>query len=411
MRGLLVLQLLLVTVGLALSAVPKCMFFGFPEVNYDGVDRSDVITEKLFNKTVFAEGAKSVVFFSDVEADDPELDQYECFLQLSAQVMEKRGYKFYTVNTTKEVKLAKQEDVEDDEDTIHVYQGGYQIEYFGIRDPSTFVEWLMDVPDEPLTILNTKEDKRDFDEMDDETTRVIGWFEPGSKELKEFEEAAEEFMGEVEFFAVVDKFWAKRMGLKEVGDVLMWRPFEKEPIEAPDSADTEDEFEDWVEKNKDPVLQELTEFNYFDVWQDPEEDEFMIVAFADDEEPEGRALNKLLKKMANKFSDKAGTLEIVMIDPGEFPLMIDVWENMFGIEIEEEPQIGLVDISEHEGIWLDMSLLNLDDPKKYEEENEDVLERWIEQILNGTISLDEDDEPEPPPPPPPPKGKAKKKEL
>lgn len=35
-----------------------------------------------------------------------------------------------------------------------------------------------------------------------------------------------------------------------------------------------------------------------------------------------------------------------MIDPGEFPLMIDVWENMFGIEIEEEPQIGLVDISE-----------------------------------------------------------------
>lgn len=34
-----------------------------------------------------------------------------------------------------------------------------------------------------------------------------------------------------------------------------------------------------------------------------------------------------------------------------------------------------------------MSLLNLDDPKKYEEENEDVLERWIEQILNGTISL------------------------
>lgn len=131
MRGLLVLQLLLVTVGLALSAVPKCMFFGFPEVNYDGVDRSDVITEKLFNKTVFAEGAKSVVFFSDVEADDPELDQYECFLQvqcrqdswnhfihlkfirnlfqLSAQVMEKRGYKFYTVNTTKEVKLAKQE--------------------------------------------------------------------------------------------------------------------------------------------------------------------------------------------------------------------------------------------------------------------------------------------------------------
>ncbi len=30
----------------------------------------------------------------------------------------------------------------------------------------------------------------------------------------------------------------------------------------------------------------------------------------------------------------------------EFPLMVDVWEEMFGIEIEEGPQIGLVDLSE-----------------------------------------------------------------
>lgn len=43
-----------------------------------------VLTEKNFNKTVFAEDAKSVVFFNDVEEDDSELDQYECFLQVSA---------------------------------------------------------------------------------------------------------------------------------------------------------------------------------------------------------------------------------------------------------------------------------------------------------------------------------------
>jgi hypothetical protein len=30
----------------------------------------------------------------------------------------------------------------------------------------------------------------------------------------------------------------------------------------------------------------------------------------------------------------------------EFPLMVDVWEEMFGIDIEESPQIGLVDLSE-----------------------------------------------------------------
>jgi hypothetical protein len=43
--------------------------------------------------------------------------------------------------------------------------------------------------------------------------------EPGSAALKEFEEAAEEFMGEVEFFAVVTSYWAKKVGLKRVGEV------------------------------------------------------------------------------------------------------------------------------------------------------------------------------------------------
>lgn len=30
----------------------------------------------------------------------------------------------------------------------------------------------------------------------------------------------------------------------------------------------------------------------------------------------------------------------------EFPLMVDIWEDMFGIDIEGGPQIGLVDLSD-----------------------------------------------------------------
>ena len=36
-------------------------------------------------------------------------------------------------------------EVDKGEDTIHVYKDGYQIEYHGVRDPETFVSWLMDV--------------------------------------------------------------------------------------------------------------------------------------------------------------------------------------------------------------------------------------------------------------------------
>lgn len=70
--------------------------------------------------------------------------------------------------------------------------------------------------------------------------------------------------------------------------------------------------------------------------------------------------------------------------------MVDVWEEMFGIDIEESPQLGHVDISEKDGIWFDMSQLNLDDPKKHYESNLEALQTWIDQILNNNISLNDD---------------------
>lgn len=125
---------------------------------------------------------------------------------------------------------------------------------------------LWQIPDDPLSIINDKDDKEEFEDLADDVVRVIGWFEPGSDALEEFEEAAEEFMGEVEFFAVVDSYWARRMGLEHVGDVEMYRPFEKEPLQCPDAADTEDEFEDWVEDNMEPVMMKLTKTNFYNVW-------------------------------------------------------------------------------------------------------------------------------------------------
>lgn len=60
--------------------------------------------------------------------------------------------------------------------------------------------------------------------------------------------------------------WARKMGLKRVGEVQMLRPFEDDPIYAPTSVDTEGEFESWVEKHKKPIMQKLTLQNYFNVW-------------------------------------------------------------------------------------------------------------------------------------------------
>ncbi|VDK30361.1 unnamed protein product [Gongylonema pulchrum] len=85
----------------------------------------------------------------------------------------------------------------------------------------------------------------------------------------------------------------------------------------------------------------------------------MIVAFCDEESREGRAMFNLLQKLADENSEHAGTLEIALIDPDEFPLMVDIWEDMFGIDIEGGPQIGLVDISDVSGGIVSIFLVSI----------------------------------------------------
>ena len=71
-----------------------------------------------------------------------------------------------------------------------------------------------------------------------------------------------------------------------------------------------------MEKHREPVMQKLRLDNYFNVWRDPEEDERLVLAFCDEETREGRALFKLLRKLADENQEHAGKLEIVLIDPG-----------------------------------------------------------------------------------------------
>lgn len=36
------------------------------------------------------------------------------------------------------------------------------------------------IPDDPVTIINDEHDLEEFEDLDDEVVRIIGYFEPGS---------------------------------------------------------------------------------------------------------------------------------------------------------------------------------------------------------------------------------------
>jgi len=44
---------------------------------------------------------------------------------------------------------------------------------------------------------------------------------------------------------------------------------------------------------------------------------------------------------------------------------------------------------QEDSLWFDMAQLNLEDADANEDDNEEVLQAWIDQILDGTIDLDD----------------------
>lgn len=61
--------------------------------------------------------------------------------------------------------------------------------------------------------------------------------------------------------------------------------------------------------------------------KDRDDDEKLIVAFCDEESREGRAMFKLLSKIADENSEHAGMLMISLIDPGTLGLFAIMFAN------------------------------------------------------------------------------------
>ncbi|CAJ0946519.1 unnamed protein product, partial [Ranitomeya imitator] len=167
---------------------------------------------------------------------------------LSAQVLEKKNVGFGLLDSRKNAKVAKKLGCTEEE-SLYVYKEDNVIEFDGELSADVLVDFLLDLIEDPVEIINDKAELKALDRMEEEI-RVIGFFKnENSEHYKAFEEAAENFHPYIKFFATFDKSVARSLTLN-MNEVDFYEPFMEEPVTVPDKPYTEDELVDFINKHK-----------------------------------------------------------------------------------------------------------------------------------------------------------------
>uniref|UniRef100_A0A3P9MLR8 Calsequestrin n=1 Tax=Oryzias latipes TaxID=8090 RepID=A0A3P9MLR8_ORYLA len=350
--------------------------------NFDGKDRVLDISERNYKKALKRYDLLCLFYHEPMPANkglQKRFQMTELVLELTAQVLENKDIAFGMVDSQKDAKVAKKLGLEE-VGSLYVFKDDRVIEFDGELSADTLVEFLLDVLEDPVEIINSAMELRAFERME-EDIRLIGYFKGEDSYYKAFQEASERFQPYIKFFATFDKSVAKHLSLK-MNAVNFYEPFMEEPAVLPGRPLSEMDIVEFVTQHRRATLRKLRAENMFETWED-DMDGIHIVAFAEEEDPDGYEFLEILKDVARDNTNNP-ELSIVWIDPDDFPLLTTYWEKTFKLDLFR-PQIGVVNVTDADSVWLDMS--DDEDLPTAEE-----LEDWIEDVLSGRVNTEDDDE-------------------
>ncbi|XP_064424501.1 calsequestrin-1 isoform X2 [Latimeria chalumnae] len=314
----------------------------FPE--YDGEDRVIDVNAKNY-KQVLKEYDVLVLFYHEPVGKDKaskrQFEMEEIILELAAQVLEDEDVGFGLVDSDKDTLVAKKLGLKE-EDSIYIFKDDEVIEYDGELAADTLVEFIQDVLEDPVELIEGVHELRAFHNIDDEP-KVVGYFKnEDSEHFGAFEDAAEEFHPYIPFFATFDSKIAKKLELK-LNEIDYYEPFMDKPDTIPHKPNSEEEIVNFLEDHERPTLRKLRPDSMYETWED-DMDGIHIVAFAEEDDPDGFEFLEILKEVAEDNTDNP-ELSIIWIDPEDFPLLIPYWEDTFDIDLSR-PQIGVVNVTD-----------------------------------------------------------------
>uniref|UniRef100_A0A452SZ32 Calsequestrin n=1 Tax=Ursus maritimus TaxID=29073 RepID=A0A452SZ32_URSMA len=355
----------------------------FPQ--YDGVDRVVNVNAKNY-KNVFKKFEVLALLYHEPPEDDKasqrQFEMEELTLELAAQVLEDKGVGFGLVDSEKDAAVAKKLGLTE-EDSIYVFKGDEVIEYDGELSADTLVEFLLDVLEDPVELIEGDRELQAFENIEDEI-KLIGYFKnKDSEHYKAFEDAAEEFHPYIPFFATFDSKVAKKLTLK-LNEIDFYEAFTDEPVTIPDKPNSKEEIVSFVEEHRRSTLRKLKPESMYETWVSVPAGRGRVPGGAwVAEDANGFEFLETLKAVAQDNTENPD-LSIIWIDPDDFPLLVPYWEKTFDIDLSA-PQIGVVNVTDADSVWMEM-----DDEEDLPSAEE--LEDWLEDVLEGEINTEDDDE-------------------
>uniref|UniRef100_A0A8C1GWK9 Calsequestrin n=1 Tax=Cyprinus carpio TaxID=7962 RepID=A0A8C1GWK9_CYPCA len=173
-------------------------------------------------------------------------------------------------------------------DSIYIFIEDEVIEYDGELAADTLVEFLYDVIEDPVEIIDNALELKGFQNIE-EDIKLVGFFKSQKSEhYHEYEDAAEEFHPHIKFFATFSPKVAKSLDLK-LNEVDFYEPFMDEPVVIPGKPYSEKELVEFIEDNDRPTLRKMQPHNMYEIWEDALDGEH-IIAFAEEGDPGMRSI-------------------------------------------------------------------------------------------------------------------------
>ncbi|XP_035530882.1 calsequestrin-1-like isoform X1 [Morone saxatilis] len=187
---------------------------------YDGRDRVHDLNAKNYKSVMKKYDVMVIYYHRNVDRSRSAMKQFQIeelalelitsqaaiIFQLAAQVLDDlddEDIGFGLVDEKKDSAVAKKLGL-DEVESIYIFADNEIIEYDGELAADTLVEFLYDVIEDPVEIIDNERELKGFHNID-EVIKLVGYFKSEkSPHYIEYDDAAEEFHPFVKFFATFD---------------------------------------------------------------------------------------------------------------------------------------------------------------------------------------------------------------